>query len=59
MEREQGRARGAEGSMSALSKQLEEALKEVSEKQAAATELRSRLEEIQVWEGGDGRATIV
>eukprot|EP00903_Cladosiphon_okamuranus_P005357 g5352.t1 len=49
MDREKGLARGAEGSVAALSKQLEEALNEVSEKEAAATELRSRLEEVQAF----------
>lgn len=53
IEREKDLARGAEGSVSALSKRLEEVLKEGSEKEAAATELRSRLEEVQVWEGGE------
>lgn len=51
IEREKELVRGAEGSVSALSKRLEEALKEVSEKEAAAGELRNRLEEVQVWEG--------
>lgn len=53
MEREKGLARGAEGSVLALSKRLEEALKEVSEKETAAAELRKRVEEVQVWEGGE------
>lgn len=39
--------------MSALSERLEEALTSVSHKEAEATELRNRLEEVQVGEGGD------
>lgn len=57
MEREKGLARGAEGSVSTLSNQLEEALKEISKKEAASTELRSRLEEVQVWESGERLVT--
>lgn len=48
IEREKGLARGAEGSVSALSSQLEEAAKEASEKAALVAELKSRLEEVQV-----------
>lgn len=53
MEREKGLARGAQGSVSALSKQLEETLKELSDKEAAAAQLRGRLEEVQVSERGE------
>ncbi|CBJ27263.1 vesicle docking protein P115 [Ectocarpus siliculosus] len=49
MEREQGLAREAEGSVSALSLRLEEAAKEASEKAALAAELKSRLEEVQAF----------
>lgn len=56
MEREKGLARGAEGSVSALSKRLEAQVKEVSDKEAAVTELKSRLEEVQVREGGEERS---
>lgn len=52
MERERGLARGAEGSVSTLSKQLDEAVKEASEKAAATADLRSRLDEVQVRLGG-------
>lgn len=48
MEREKGLARGAEGSVSALSKRLEEAVKEASEKATATAALRTRLDEVQV-----------
>ena len=51
MEREKGLALGLEGSVSALTQQLQVAKNEVSEKEAAAAELKSRLEEVQVWQG--------
>ncbi|CAM9275437.1 unnamed protein product [Scytosiphon promiscuus] len=49
MEREKGLARGAEGTVSALSKQLEEAAKEVSEKANTVAELTTRLDEVQAF----------
>ncbi|CAN0067760.1 unnamed protein product [Ectocarpus fasciculatus] len=49
IEREKGLARGAEGSVSALSSRLEEAAKEASQKTALAAELKSRLEEVQAF----------
>lgn len=48
IDREKGLARGAEGSVSALSDRLDEAVKEASEKATAAADLRTRLEEVQV-----------
>lgn len=48
MEREKELARGAEGSAATLSKQLEEARKEGSEKAAEVADLRTRLEEVKV-----------
>lgn len=51
MDREKDLTRGAEGTVAALSRQLEEAAIEVSEKAAAAAELKTRLDEVQVRSG--------
>lgn len=48
IDREKELARGAEGTVSALSERLDEAVKEASEKATAAADLRTRLGEVQV-----------
>lgn len=58
MERDREATRGKDGSVSALEGRMQEALSELSEQRATAADLKTRLEQVQVFAGINMRLLI-